>query len=129
MRLSRPIVQPEGDVFAAVDAGEADLGIHGKVFYAAKTTKGTAALAALRQAAKDNNFANLLLEEDESAAFPVRVDLQYVAQDRTPGTVPESSVSLCGSLPPLFFLYHSIVASRGAVPSALSDTTFFARAS
>jgi hypothetical protein len=47
----------------------------------------------------------------------------------TPGTVPESSVSLSGSFPPRFFWYHSMVASFGAVPSALMDTTVFVLAS
>ena len=42
----------------------------------------------------------------------------------TPGTVAESRPSLSGSLPPLFLLYHSIVASFGAGPSALIDYTF-----
>ena len=40
-----------------------------------------------------------------------------------PGTVPESSVSFTGSVPLWFFWYHSMVASLGAVPSALSDQT------
>src|SRR5438034_3869126 len=59
---------------------------------------------------------------------PQRSSSVYQAST-TPGTVPESSVSLCGSFPPRFFWYHSIVASRGAVPSALMDTTAFALAS
>ena len=37
------------------------------------------------------------------------------------GQPPESSPSLLGILPPLFFLYHSIVASFGARASALIE--------
>jgi hypothetical protein len=59
---------------------------------------------------------------------PQRSSSRYHAST-TPGTVPESSESLSGSLPSRFFLYHSIVASFGAVPSALIDTTVFAFAS
>jgi hypothetical protein len=47
----------------------------------------------------------------------------------TPGTVPERRVSFTGRVPLWCSLYHSIVASFGAVPSALIETTFFAFAS
>ena len=59
---------------------------------------------------------------------PQRSSSMYHAST-TPGTVPERSVSLCGSLPSRFFWYHSIVASFGAVPSALIETTVLAFAS
>jgi hypothetical protein len=41
---------------------------------------------------------------------PQRSSSRYHAST-TPGTVPDSSVSLCGSLPSRFFLYQSMVAS------------------
>src|SRR5262245_5859046 len=43
----------------------------------------------------------------------------------TPGSDAQSSPSLLGILPPLFLLYQSIVASFGAVPSALIEYTCF----
>ena len=46
-----------------------------------------------------------------------------------PGSEAESSVSLAGILPPAFFLYQSMVASLGAVPSALIEITCLERAS
>ena len=51
---------------------------------------------------------------------PQRSSSVYQAST-TPGTVPESSVSSTGILPCWFCLYHSMVASLGAVPSALSE--------
>src|SRR5262249_15235066 len=46
----------------------------------------------------------------------------------TPGSDAQSSPSLLGILPPLFLLYQSIVASFGAVPSALIEYTRFSPA-
>src|SRR5215510_3056863 len=46
----------------------------------------------------------------------------------TPGSDAHKRPSLLGILPPLFLLYHSIVASLGAVPSALIAYTFFSPA-
>ncbi|HVM46217.1 MAG TPA: PrsW family intramembrane metalloprotease [Candidatus Thermoplasmatota archaeon] len=72
------------DPRGAVDAGAADLGIeHGRI-YAKDTQKGLAALAALRQAAKDYTYGQLLHESDHAAAFPVRVELLYEPQARSP---------------------------------------------
>ena len=60
--------------------------------------------------------------------MPQRSSSVYHAST-TPGTVPESKLSLTGSLPPLCSLYQSMVASFGAVPSALIETTVLAFAS
>lgn len=70
------------DVHAALAAGEADLAVDRVRVAAHGTSKGEAALAALQQAAKDYTFSQLLHEEDQGAAFPVRVTLQYETQER-----------------------------------------------
>ena len=77
---------------AAVDAGEADLAIGGDWVYGHDTPKARAAIAALRQAAKDHTYAQLANEADQDAAFPVRVELLYEPQSRTPGptTIPRA---------------------------------------
>ena len=76
-------ITTSGDPIADVDAGRADIGIMPDRVYAPDTTKGNAALAALRQAAKDYTFNNLVLEQDQAAAFPVRVELKYAPQAST----------------------------------------------
>jgi hypothetical protein len=59
---------------------------------------------------------------------PQRSSMMYQAS-MTAGSDAESRPSLFGIRPPLFLLYQSIVASLGAVPSALIEWTFFSRAS
>lgn len=81
------LVTLEGDPVAAIDAGLVDLVVRGDRVYTSDTDKGAAATAALKQAAKDHTFRTLLAEEDQSAAFPVRVELVYTEQSR-PGTAP-----------------------------------------
>src|ERR1039458_6034268 len=51
---------------------------------------------------------------------PHRESSRYQAST-APGTVPASSESLSGILPPWLALYHSMVANWGAVPSALIE--------
>lgn len=82
-RLFRLVEVP--DIRGAVESGEADLGITAANVYSRHDPKGDAALAALRQAAKDYSFSRLLLEEDQAAAFPVRVELIYDRQANTDG--------------------------------------------
>ena len=67
-----------------------------------------------------SNSAKLLVPQRESRMYQAST---------TPGTVPASSESSTGILPPWLALYHSMVASFGAVPSALSESTFFCLAS
>src|SRR5262249_39105589 len=55
--------------------------------------------------------------------FVPHFDRRMYQASTTPGTVEESRVSLIGILPSWFFLYQSMVASFGAVPSAFSDHT------
>src|SRR5216683_7210982 len=59
---------------------------------------------------------------------PQRDSRTYQAST-TPGTVPANNESLEGSRPDWLVLYHSIVASFGAVPSAFTENTFFCLAS
>lgn len=73
-----------GDPRAAVESGAADLGITATSVFARSDPKGDAALAALRQAAKDHTYSRLLQEEDQAAAFPVRVELIYDRQAAIP---------------------------------------------
>lgn len=83
------------DPRAAVDAGLADVGIERDRVFAPDTQKGRAALAALQQAAKDHSYAELAQEADAAAAFPVRVELLYEPQQRTPGaSLPAGSGGL-----------------------------------
>ena len=58
---------------------------------------------------------------------PHRSSRMYQAST-TPGSPPESNPSLIGSLPPLFFSYHSMVASLGARGSAFTEKTLPSRA-
>lgn len=80
------------DPFASLERGEADLAVDAARVGALDTSKGHAALAALKQAAKDYTFQRLLDEADQGAAFPVRVELQYAHQERGPGTSPITSI-------------------------------------
>jgi ABC-type Na+ efflux pump permease subunit len=73
-------VTTSSDPVADVDAGRADIAILPDHVYALGTDKGNAAIAALQQAAKDYTFDHLVLEKDQAAAFPVRVELQYQPQ-------------------------------------------------
>jgi ABC-type Na+ efflux pump permease subunit len=75
-------VTTSSDPVGDVQAGRADIAILADRVYAPDTSKGNAALAALKQAAKDYTFANLALEPDQAAAFPVRVELVYAPQVR-----------------------------------------------
>ncbi len=75
-------VRVVSDPRVEVAAGRADVGISGDRVAAASSEKGEAALAALRQAAKDFSYRRLLAERDSAAAFPVRVELEFVRQDR-----------------------------------------------
>ena len=68
---------PDGTLDVVVDSGE---------FTAADTRKGEAALAELRGAVQAYNDRRLADEENRSAAFPVFVDLQYVARDEGLGS-------------------------------------------
>ena len=81
------------DPFAAMERGEVDLAIDATHVGAPETAKGHAAIAALKQAAKDYTFRQLLDEADQGAAFPVRVQLEYAQQERSatavsPGLAP-----------------------------------------
>ncbi|HET6404662.1 MAG TPA: hypothetical protein VFH78_08440 [Candidatus Thermoplasmatota archaeon] len=92
------------DPRAAVDAGDADIAIAADWVYGHDTPKAHAALAALRQAARDYTYANLAQEDDLAAAFPVRVELLYEPQARVPGPsglreAPESIVAPRASEP------------------------------
>src|SRR5438874_10432232 len=62
------------------DAADADVTVFADHVSAPPTSKGNAALAALKQAAKDYSYANLVLEKDSAAAFPVRVEVRYEPQ-------------------------------------------------
>lgn len=77
---------PSADPRGEVDRGAADLGVANGAVYAPDTDKGRAALAALKQAAKDHTYGQLVHESDQAAAFPVRVELLYQQQDRDPAT-------------------------------------------
>ena len=59
---------------------------------------------------------------------PQRSRRRYQAST-TPGVDAASSPSLRGSSPSLCSSYHSMVASSGAIPSALIEKTCFASAS
>lgn len=87
------------DPLGEVERGAADLGVGDNRVYAQDTQKGRAALAALKQAAKDYSYSQLALEPDAAAAFPVRVELLYEPQERAAGggipvapsgTIPEA---------------------------------------
>lgn len=82
-RLFR-VVNTDQDAQSAVNDGAVDIAVTGMTVYVLDTSKGNAALAALKQAAKDYTYANLLLERDQAAAFPVRVEVNYIDQDRAP---------------------------------------------
>ncbi|HEX2023022.1 MAG TPA: PrsW family intramembrane metalloprotease [Candidatus Thermoplasmatota archaeon] len=69
------------DPVAAVRRGDADIAILRSFVDAPETQKGDAAMAALRQAAKDYAYGRLAAEEDLEAAFPVRVELRYLPQE------------------------------------------------
>lgn len=94
-RLFRVTISP--DPMADLAAGRADLAIwrthimggsQEQVFHS-RDSKGEAATAALKQAAKDFTFTQLAQEADQGAAFPVRVQLEYARQARTPSaTLP-----------------------------------------
>lgn len=75
-------VEVVDDPRASLAAGRADAAVLPSVIHSRGDQKGDAAIAAIRQAAKDYTFSQLLMEQDEAAAFPVRVELQYVAQER-----------------------------------------------
>src|SRR5438874_6846071 len=62
------------------DTGSADIVVYKDRVVADDTPKGNAAIAALKQAAKDYTYANLVLEKDQAAAFPVRVEVHYAPQ-------------------------------------------------
>lgn len=85
-RLFRFVDEPATP--ATVDAGRADIIVSGTTFYAQNTQKGNAAAAALKQAAKDYSFRSLRQESDLAAAFPVRVEVRYEAQEESGGPTP-----------------------------------------
>lgn len=87
-RLFQRIVTP--DPLGVLATGDADIAILPDVVRGTDSPKSAAALAALRQAAKDWSFSNLAREADGAAAFPVRVELVYVAQARAPGAAAPS---------------------------------------
>ncbi len=86
----------DADPATALEQGKADLVISVSSASALDGAKGEAALAALKQAAKDYTFAELTREKDQGAAFPVRVDLAYAQQARAgqtnglPTSLPET---------------------------------------
>jgi ABC-type Na+ efflux pump permease subunit len=65
--------------------GEADLMLVGLQISIQRDDQGLSALEALRQAVRAWQREHLLLEEDEAAAFPVRVDVHYEARQLQPG--------------------------------------------
>lgn len=69
--------------FLLLASDDADVGVTVGSVVPRPGQKGEAAVAAIRQAAKDYTFSQLVFEEDQSAAFPVRVELRYVAQERS----------------------------------------------
>lgn len=82
---------PGDDPRAWIVSDEADLVVSDLRVYATGTDKGRAALSALDQAVKDHTFALMAQEPDQAAAFPVRVELVYLEQERPlggPGGVP-----------------------------------------
>lgn len=87
----------DADPASAVDTGAADLAVTSTTATAALGAKGDAALAALKQAAKDYTFSQLAQEPDLGAAFPVRVVLTYQQQARfgqtqgIPTSLPEGA--------------------------------------
>lgn len=80
------VVYVGGDALGAFSTGGADVAVLDTMVYARADQKGDAAVAALRQAAKDYTFSQLAVEDDQAAAFPVRVELQYVEQERPTAT-------------------------------------------
>ena len=92
--LFRLVDEPVGS--ATVDADRAELAITSTTVYARDTSKGQAALAALKQAAKDHSYRNLRLEDDLAAAFPVRVEVRYEPQDVA---APGAALPAGGDLP------------------------------
>lgn len=78
-RVFRLVAEPVG--VETVDAGRAELAVTATTVYAQESQKGQAALAALKQAAKDYSYRNLRQEDDLAAAFPVRVEVRYEPQD------------------------------------------------
>ncbi|HVL48829.1 MAG TPA: PrsW family intramembrane metalloprotease [Candidatus Thermoplasmatota archaeon] len=86
--LSAPAftVTVTSDAVGALSRGEADLVVVGKHIGAARGDKGQAALAALKDATRSYTFRLMALEEDEDAAFPVRVTLRYEEAKPAPRT-------------------------------------------
>lgn len=80
------------DPRAEVERGAADLGVGADEVYALDTQKGRAAIAALKRAAKDHSYGQLLGEADQAAAFPVRVELLYEQQERSPRAAANAPV-------------------------------------
>jgi len=72
----------DADPATAIESGAADLVVTAQDVSAVQGSKGAAALAALKQAAKDYTFRELAQESDQGAAFPVRVFLTYQQQAR-----------------------------------------------
>ncbi|HVL87026.1 MAG TPA: PrsW family intramembrane metalloprotease [Candidatus Thermoplasmatota archaeon] len=67
-----------GDPVGELSAGRADVSVGATRVSAPPTDKGRAALAALKQAAADYTFRELRFEADQAAAFPIRIELEYV---------------------------------------------------
>ncbi|SDN26493.1 hypothetical protein SAMN04487949_3770 [Halogranum gelatinilyticum] len=67
--------------------GSLDLVVSDGGFTIADTAKGQAALAELRSAVEAHNDRLMSDEENQTAAFPVLVDLQYVARDEVSAAV------------------------------------------
>ncbi|QLC34010.1 ABC transporter permease [Halarchaeum sp. CBA1220] len=68
----------------AVVGGRAEVAVSGSAFRVADTEKGRAALADFRSAVAAYNDRRMALDDDPAAAFPVTVDLAYVARGTTP---------------------------------------------
>lgn len=75
----RIVMDPRG----ALSRGEIDIWVSGERLTAWDTDKGNAALAALEKAVASYTHARLLLEKDKAAAFPVEIELEYVARTTT----------------------------------------------
>jgi len=65
----------------AVAAGRVDLQVRGRRLVVADDRKGQAAAAAFRDAVEAYNDRLMAREPDQAAAFPVTVNLRYVARD------------------------------------------------
>ncbi len=72
---------PRSAVVEAVATGDLELGVTEGGVYVADSRKGEAALSAFRSAVREYNDALMAAEPNQTAAFPVVVNLRYVSRE------------------------------------------------